>query len=54
MLLRHLVGNYTVGEAIVKSNVDAVSITGSTKAGKRVAEIASQKSAQVYFRTWRK
>ncbi len=42
-VLRHLVGNYIVGEAIVKSNVDAVSITGSTKAGKRVAEIASQK-----------
>ena len=42
-VLRHLVGNYIVGEAIVKSNVDAVSITGSTKAGKRVAQIASQK-----------
>ena len=42
-VLRHLIGNYIVGEAIVKSNVDAVSITGSTKAGKRVAQIASQK-----------
>jgi len=41
-VFRHLVGNYLVGEAIAKSNVDAVSITGSTKAGKRVAEIASQ------------
>lgn len=41
-VFRHLVGNYIVGEALVKSNVDAVSITGSTQAGKRVAEIASQ------------
>jgi len=41
-VFRHLVGNYVVGEAIAKANVDAVSITGSTRAGKRVAEIASQ------------
>ncbi|HEY7366923.1 MAG TPA: aldehyde dehydrogenase family protein, partial [Nitrosopumilaceae archaeon] len=41
-VFRHLVGNYLVGEALAKSNVDAVSITGSTRAGKRVAEIASQ------------
>jgi acyl-CoA reductase-like NAD-dependent aldehyde dehydrogenase len=41
-VFRHIVGNYTVGEALARSNVDAVSITGSTKAGKRVAEIASQ------------
>ena len=41
-VFRHVVGNYLVGEAIAKSNVDAVSITGSTKAGKRVAEISSQ------------
>ena len=41
-VLRHVVGNYIVGEALVRSNVDAVSITGSTKAGKRVAQIASQ------------
>jgi len=41
-VFRHLVGNYKVGEAIAKSNIDAVSITGSTRAGKRVAEIASQ------------
>ena len=37
-----MVGNYVVGEALARANVDAVSITGSTKAGKRVAEIASQ------------
>ena len=41
-VFRHLVGNYKVGEAIAKSNVDAVSVTGSTKVGKRVAEISSQ------------
>ena len=41
-VFRHLVGNYLVGEALAQSPVDAVSITGSTKAGKRVAEIASQ------------
>jgi len=41
-VFRHIVGNYIVGEALAKSNVDAVSITGSTQAGKRVAEIASQ------------
>lgn len=41
-VFRHLVGNYIVGEALARANVDAVSITGSTRAGKRVAEIASQ------------
>ena len=41
-VFRHLVGNYTVGEALAQSSVDAVSITVSTQAGKRVAEIASQ------------
>jgi acyl-CoA reductase-like NAD-dependent aldehyde dehydrogenase len=41
-VFRHLVGNYTVGEALAQSPVDAISITGSTRAGKRVAEIASQ------------
>lgn len=41
-VLRHMQGNYLIGEALAKSNVDAVSITGSTETGKRVAEIASQ------------
>ena len=41
-VFRHLVGNYVVGEALARANVDAVSITGSTRTGKRVAEIASQ------------
>ncbi len=42
-VLRNIVGNYIVGEALAKSNINAISITGSTKAGKRVAEISSQK-----------
>ena len=41
-VFRHITGNYLVGEALAKANVDAVSITGSTKAGIRVAEIASK------------
>ena len=41
-VFRHIVGNYIIGEELVKSNVNAVSITGSTKAGKRVAELASK------------
>ena len=40
-VFRHVVGNYVVGEALASANVDAVSITGSTEAGKRVANIAS-------------
>ncbi len=41
-VFRHIVGNYTIGEELAKSDVDAISITGSTKAGKRVAQIASK------------
>ena len=41
-VFRHITGNYLVGEALAKANVDAVSITGSTKAGIRVAELASK------------
>lgn len=40
-VFRHIVGNYVIGEALARSSVDAVSITGSTEAGKSVAEIAS-------------
>ncbi len=40
-VFRHVVGNYLVGEALASSDVDAVSITGSTEAGKKVAGIAS-------------
>ena len=41
-VFRHITGNYLAGEALAKANVDAVSITGSTKAGIRVAELASK------------
>jgi succinate-semialdehyde dehydrogenase / glutarate-semialdehyde dehydrogenase len=37
-----IVGDYRAGEALVQSNIDAVSVTGSINTGRRVAELASQ------------
>lgn len=37
-----VIGDYRVGEALVQSGIDAVSVTGSINTGKRVAELASQ------------
>jgi acyl-CoA reductase-like NAD-dependent aldehyde dehydrogenase len=37
-----VIGDRTVGESLVRSDIDAVSITGSVKAGKRVGELASK------------
>jgi acyl-CoA reductase-like NAD-dependent aldehyde dehydrogenase len=37
-----VIGDYHVGEALVQSGIDAVSVTGSINTGKRVAELASQ------------
>lgn len=37
-----VIGDYRVGEALVQSSIDAVSVTGSINTGKRVAELASQ------------
>src|ERR687898_2586974 len=37
-----VIGNSTVGEALIKSDIDAVSVTGSIDTGKRVAELASK------------
>jgi acyl-CoA reductase-like NAD-dependent aldehyde dehydrogenase len=37
-----VIGNPTVGEALIKSDIDAVSVTGSINTGKRVAELASK------------
>ncbi len=37
-----VIGDYRVGEALVQSNIDAVSVTGSLNTGKRVAELASK------------
>ena len=35
-----VIGDYRVGEALVQSKIDAVSVTGSVSTGKRVAELA--------------
>ena len=37
-----VIGNAAVGEALIRSDIDAVSITGSVDTGKRVAELASK------------
>jgi acyl-CoA reductase-like NAD-dependent aldehyde dehydrogenase len=37
-----VIGNSTVGEALIESDIDAVSVTGSINTGKRVAELASK------------
>jgi acyl-CoA reductase-like NAD-dependent aldehyde dehydrogenase len=37
-----VIGNPIVGEALIKSDIDAVSVTGSINTGKRVAELASK------------
>jgi succinate-semialdehyde dehydrogenase/glutarate-semialdehyde dehydrogenase len=37
-----VIGNSTVGEALIKSKIDAVSVTGSINTGKRIAELASK------------
>jgi acyl-CoA reductase-like NAD-dependent aldehyde dehydrogenase len=37
-----VVGDYRSGETLVKSKIDAVSVTGSVNTGKRVAQLASK------------
>jgi aldehyde dehydrogenase len=37
-----VVGDYRTGETLVKSKIDAVSVTGSVNTGKRVAQLASK------------
>lgn len=37
-----VIGDHTVGETLVKSKINGVSLTGSVRAGKRVAELVSQ------------
>ncbi|HEY7733230.1 MAG TPA: NAD-dependent succinate-semialdehyde dehydrogenase [Nitrososphaera sp.] len=37
-----VIGDYRAGEALVQSDIDAVSVTGSINTGRRVAELASQ------------
>src|ERR687897_1843239 len=41
-IFQAVVGDYRAGEALVQSNIDAVSVTGSVNTGRRVAELASQ------------
>jgi acyl-CoA reductase-like NAD-dependent aldehyde dehydrogenase len=36
-----VIGDYRAGEALIKSKIDAVSVTGSVNTGKRVAELAA-------------
>ena len=37
-----VIGNATAGEILIKSKIDAVSVTGSISTGKRIAELASK------------
>jgi acyl-CoA reductase-like NAD-dependent aldehyde dehydrogenase len=37
-----VIGNPTVGETLIRSKIDAVSVTGSINTGKRIAELASK------------
>src|SRR5918996_1503389 len=41
-IFQAVVGDYRAGEALVQSNIDAISVTGSVNTGRRVAELASQ------------
>jgi acyl-CoA reductase-like NAD-dependent aldehyde dehydrogenase len=41
-IFQAIIGDYRAGEALVQSNIDAVSVTGSISTGRRVAELASQ------------
>src|SRR5918994_496265 len=41
-IFQAVVGDYRAGEALIKSDIDAVSVTGSVNTGRRVAELASQ------------
>src|ERR687890_667514 len=37
-----IIGDYRAGEALIQSDIDAVSVTGSVNTGKRVAELATK------------
>ena len=41
-IFQAVVGDSRAGEALVQSNIDAVSVTGSVNTGRRVAELASK------------
>jgi acyl-CoA reductase-like NAD-dependent aldehyde dehydrogenase len=48
------IGDYRTGEALVKSKIDAVSVTGSINTGKRVAELAAKGLKKMCARIRRK
>ena len=37
-----VIGDYRIGETLVRSKIDALSVTGSVNTGKRVAQLASE------------
>jgi acyl-CoA reductase-like NAD-dependent aldehyde dehydrogenase len=41
-IFQSIIGDYRAGEALVQSDIDAVSVTGSVNTGRRVAELASK------------
>ena len=41
-IFQTVIGDYRVGEALVQSKIDAVSVTGSVNTGRRVAELAAR------------
>src|ERR1051325_8389588 len=41
-VFQSIIGDYRAGEALIESQIDAVSVTGSINTGRRVAELASQ------------
>src|ERR671935_299334 len=41
-VFQSIIGDYRAGEALIQSQIDAVSVTGSINTGKRVAELASK------------
>ena len=41
-VFQSVIGDYRAGEALIQSDIDAVSVTGSVNTGKRVAELATK------------
>jgi acyl-CoA reductase-like NAD-dependent aldehyde dehydrogenase len=41
-VFQSIIGDYRAGEALIQSQIDAVSVTGSINTGRRVAELASK------------
>jgi acyl-CoA reductase-like NAD-dependent aldehyde dehydrogenase len=41
-IFQSIIGDYRAGEALIQSDIDAVSVTGSVNTGRRVAELATR------------